>query len=126
MSTSSKKLIVIPYVVVEYFYTYSDLFLTEIEPYVRLYAKKYNVPGLDKEDLEQELRLRVWSKLEQYDPRLSSPKTWANTVMRNWTFNLYQKSQALKRKALNEYSPISDAVYLNEHGVPVYQKGERG
>lgn len=50
-----------------------------------------------------------------YDPRKSSPVTWANTVMRNRCHNLYAASQMNKRKALNVSEQIEDVldnVYL--------------
>jgi RNA polymerase sigma factor (sigma-70 family) len=55
------------------------------------------IPGMDVEDIEQELMLRVHQRLPQYDPSQSSLRTFADRVARNCIASLIEASQAKKR-----------------------------
>jgi RNA polymerase sigma factor (sigma-70 family) len=65
-------------------------------------AKKHNIPGLDWEDIAQEVRIRLWTKRHLFNPDKSSYKTWANRVMSNCIRNLIRASKSKKAAFLNE------------------------
>lgn len=55
--------------------------MQEVEGYVVMFALQHRLPGLEPEDVAQELRLHLWRRLPSYDPRKASPKSWARTVL---------------------------------------------
>jgi len=69
--------------------SYSELALRSIDKDVRYLAWKWYIPNYTKEEIEQELRLRVWEKIPLYSVESGvSFRTWANMLMRNRLKNL--------------------------------------
>src|SRR5688572_6527301 len=64
-------------------------------PLIKSYA--YQVTGLEQtevfaEELIQETMLKVWTKANCFDPRLSSSATWIFTIARNMRIDMLRKS----------------------------------
>jgi len=85
--------------------------LAEIEPIIKAESYKYHIPGMEPDDIQQEIRLRLWLKYSTFKGR-SSFKTWANKVIKNCIKNLMRDSQTDKSKALN--TAISLDEFLDE------------
>ena len=85
--------------------------LAEIEPIIKAESYKYHIPGMEPDDIQQEIRLRLWLKYSTFKGR-SSFKTWANKVIKNCIKNLMRGSQTDKYKALN--TAISLDEFLDE------------
>jgi len=51
----------------------------------------------DREDLEQELMLKVWEALEKFDPDLSHPHAFVATVVERAAATILRSQKALKR-----------------------------
>ncbi len=54
-------------------------------------SKSTHIPGLDWEDIAQDLRITLWQKMSRYDPKRGSPRTFAVKVMRNRIIDLARK-----------------------------------
>ena len=83
----------------------------QFEPTIIKLAKTYNIPPLTWEDIAQELRLHLWLKRGQYDPKKSAYQTWATKVCRNKIKDLAKKySKEIKTISLEE---------LKERGIDI-------
>jgi len=89
--------------------------LAEIELIIKAESYKYHIPGMEPDDIQQEIRLRLWLKYSTFKGR-SSFKTWANKVIKNCIKNLMRDSQTDKSKALN--TAISLDEFLDELDEP--------
>lgn len=93
-------------------------------------AKTYKVPGLDWEDVAQELRLHIWLKRDKFDPtRRVKEKTFVMSMLMNKIRDLRKHSNRQKRQ-LDIYHMTFSQVLAYEQGeelldraVPVYLKG---
>jgi RNA polymerase sigma factor (sigma-70 family) len=86
---------------IDYFvreFNYSHQFLNKIEPQIVQMAKNYLIPGQATEDIAQELRLHIWSKLPLYDPKKGKVKNWAYVVCRNKLADMQTKSHSQKTR----------------------------
>jgi RNA polymerase sigma factor (sigma-70 family) len=61
-------------------------------------SEHWNIPGMEADDIAQELRLFLWKKLDGYDPARSSIRTYADRIMKNKLRNMYRDAG---RKPLN-------------------------
>ncbi len=69
---------------------YSLRMMQSVEHKIISLAKQNHLPGYDKEDLAQELRLHLWKKIHLYDPGgAANFSTWCNRVLRNKIIDLY-------------------------------------
>lgn len=69
---------------------------------VRYHTKKLKLSGfnsVDIEDIEQELMLAVFSKLEKFDPQKAKLGTFVGKILKNCTSNLMRNSKTLKSGA---------------------------
>lgn len=60
-------------------------------------AKKYLIPGLDWDDVAQELRITLWRKLPQYKPSRASERTFADRIMQRRLIDLHRTAERKKR-----------------------------
>ena len=65
---------------------WSEFAMKLLEGYVHMVAKQYYIPGLEYEDLCQELRMQLWRKLHKYNPKKAGIKAWALRVLKNKAF----------------------------------------
>lgn len=97
---------------------YTEIMMKLLEPDLRFIASRYYVPGQDREDLEQELRITLWLKLPTFDPnRGVSLRTYASQIMRNKLKNMLRDSMAKKRYG-GECLPLIDD-FSEFHGKDV-------
>lgn len=67
--------------------------LRRAEPLVRHVARQYSVPGMDREDLEQEARIALWEALRDYRPDAGAAWTsFAWLCMRRRIVRLLRRS----------------------------------
>lgn len=62
---------------------YSERALALLEPSVQLFSYRYQIRGMTRDDVNQELRWQLWRKFDRYNPEKASLRTWAWMVMRN-------------------------------------------
>ena len=74
--------------------------LESFEPILIAESHKYHIPGLEAEDIQQEVRLRLWIKYSTFKGK-SSFKTWANKVMKNCIKNIKRDAERQCRKSLS-------------------------
>lgn len=72
-------------------------------------SNRFRVKGYTKEDIAQELRLKLWEALPCYNPEKTGMRTWSRTVMRNHLKNLKRNVERHKRKVLYYQVPIEQA-----------------
>jgi RNA polymerase sigma factor (sigma-70 family) len=88
---------------------YSLLFMQIAEFDVIYLSNRFRVKGYTKEDIAQELRLKLWEALPYYNPEKTGMRTWSRTVMRNHLKNLKRNVERHKRKVLYYQVPIEQA-----------------
>ncbi|HQK58759.1 MAG TPA: sigma-70 family RNA polymerase sigma factor [Candidatus Pacearchaeota archaeon] len=74
--------------------------LESFEPILIAESKKHNIDGWEAEDIQQEVRLRLWIKYSTFKGK-SSFKTWANKVMKNCIKNIKRDAERQCRKSLS-------------------------
>lgn len=81
--------------------------LENLETVVRSVSRDFYVPGSERSDLEQELRMQLVRAFRRwYDPeRGTTPRTFANIVARRWAITLFKAEQRYRRVA--NISPTS-------------------
>lgn len=67
------------------------------ENQIRAKAKTYFIPGMDWEDIAQELRLSLWQNLSKFEPNRASEQTFANRIMQNRIKDLAKHANRQKR-----------------------------
>ena len=65
----------------------------------------------DHEDLTQEILLKLWGKLQKYEPQKYKFRTWLSTVIRNTVINFIDK----KTRRQNREKKSADNEVLNGH-----------
>jgi RNA polymerase sigma factor (sigma-70 family) len=73
--------------------------------------------GMEKEDVAQELRLHLWNKLHNYDPRKKGLRTWAQQVMRNKLIDMSRKKKEILDSPKREEYPDLGERELSEEWV---------
>jgi RNA polymerase sigma-70 factor (ECF subfamily) len=81
--------------------------LKKFEPIIKFKAKKVKIAGLEYQDIQQEIRIRLWKKYPSFKGE-SSFKTWANRVAENCIKNLIRDSRTKKASYLNEAENIDN------------------
>ena len=74
-----------------------ELALEHLEKDVKYFATQFKINGMDDDDIAQELRMRVWEKLDEFDSKKSRLQTWGVTVMRNHLYNINKRQNRKKR-----------------------------
>lgn len=78
------------------------------EENIKIKSYKYNIPGMDKKDVAQELRMKLWQASKDYDSSQSSMATFADTVISNYIIDLSRMAKAKKRQILNNSISLQD------------------
>jgi len=82
-------------------------YLKSVEPIIYLIAKNNRIPGYEIEDVQQEIRLKIWENFNKYDKKLEKYKAgWVNKLSRNLIIDLNRYENRDKRKALNNYIDV--------------------
>lgn len=90
--------------------------IEEFYPIIDKEAQKHNIPGMEWQDIAQEVKTRLWLKFELYDASKSGLRTWANKVMRNCITDLLRTANYKKAQYLNHAISIDQ---LQEEGYDV-------
>jgi RNA polymerase sigma factor (sigma-70 family) len=67
-------------------------------------AKSVIIPGMEWEDISQEVILHLLQVLHKYDPTKSSPRTFVSRVATNKIRDLLRRSRAKKRGLMETVS----------------------
>ena len=81
---------------IEYYFIQTEFTirgLDAIEKDICYEAGKNYIYGMGKEDIAQELRAHIFSKIGNYDPTKSNFRTWAIRVMKNKIIDLSRKKK---------------------------------
>ncbi|HOL54257.1 MAG TPA: sigma-70 family RNA polymerase sigma factor [Candidatus Paceibacterota bacterium] len=89
--------------------------LKSFEPILIAESHKYHIPGLEAEDIQQEVRLRLWIKYPTFLKEKSSFRTWANKVMKNCIKNMMRDAKRECRKPLNRAISLDDIILNSEY-----------
>ena len=72
-----------------------------LEPHIISSCFQYQFGNYDINDMAQELRLRLWQQLRNYNPQRASLRTWGNIVIKNKIKNI--KRDSFRHKRLIQY-----------------------
>jgi DNA-directed RNA polymerase specialized sigma24 family protein len=72
--------------------------IVELDDYLIDKCKCRKIPGMEQDDIAQEIRLHLWRKLDKYDPDRASIKTFCSRIIDNKLVDLFRVAN---RKALN-------------------------
>lgn len=115
---ASKKIVVLHFVNVAP--NWREALLQQLEPDVFLFARSRKIPGMDMDDVAQELRFHLFKKLHLFNPTKSSLRTWGWMVMRNKLISLWRDADRLPLNhtfSLRDEEPEGlDSVYLTNDG----------
>lgn len=78
-------------------------------------AKRCWVPGMDWEDVAQELRIQVWLKRDKFQPERASERTFVNRLLDNRIKDLQRTASRRKRRIDNFHLTFSQ-LELSEFG----------
>lgn len=73
-------------------------------------AKTYSIPGMDWEDIAQELRLALWLNLPKFQPGKASERTFANRIMENKIKDLAKFTNRKKRWIDSHYISLDELM----------------
>jgi len=93
---------------------YSLLAMQLFEHDIFYMCRNYWIDGYDDDDLAQEFRMILWSKLPLYDPKKSSFRTWGKKVMMNKIRDLTRAKFAIKRRANNDTVSLDKIIELED------------
>lgn len=101
-----------------------EMWLNENESLLWKMARTYQIPGMEYEDVMQELRLVCWEALKRWTPdRGAKLSTYACVVAKTRMKELFRSSQAKKRAESNRVDSINETV---ENGVLVIEVIDSG
>lgn len=100
---------------------YSDntklLILGVLEKDIKRFSYQFYIPGFEKDDIKQELRLFVLTYLYLYNPHTTSIRTWGNIALRSALSNLYNAHCKTDKRKVNsmtiEFDDEKDHEYEN-------------
>lgn len=97
--------------------SYSERALILLEPSVQLFSYRYQIRGMTRDDVNQELRWQLWRKFDRYHPGRASLRTWAWMVMRNRLRDMsrYRNDMLDHENRVAEFDEESDVP--NENGA---------
>jgi len=88
-----------------------SLLAMQIAEYDIIYlASRFHIKGHTREDIAQELRLKIWQALPYYDPNVCGMRTWARKVLKNHLKNLKRDIERHKRKILLHQVPLNELI----------------
>lgn len=84
-------------------------FVKYYKTFIFMLLRQMNIPQHDCEDLTQTVLVKIWKKLETFDPKRAKFRTWLSTVIRNTVFNHWS---VMKRRSErdSEYSDHADSL----------------
>lgn len=71
--------------------------ILKLEKAIAINCRCFFIDNYKQEDLRQEMRLLLWEKLDQYDPKYGSIANFAITIMRRRLIDMIRRSKAQKR-----------------------------
>jgi len=94
------------------------LILEELEKDIFWLCRQRSIPGFEREDLQQELRLAVWERSPKYNPHKASVRTWGVILMKGKLNKLYRDHCTTDKRKANvlreEFDETRDYEYEND------------
>lgn len=81
-------------------------------------SRKARIPGMEAEDIAQELRIALWKKLKKFDPSRASEKTYANLIMESCIKTLGKASKRKCRYHQVNSVRLSDKMDIVDDNAP--------
>lgn len=76
--------------------------ITYLEYYIKLFGRKYRIPGCDSDEIEQECLFALrYKAIEDFNPDRGRFKSFAILCIKRHLFSLIKGNNQLKRKVLN-------------------------
>lgn len=100
-----------------------------LESYIKMFGKKYRIPGCDSDEIEQECLVALRFKaIEDFNPERGKFKTFAILCIKRHLYSLIKGNNQLKRRVLNtsislnqdrieEGESVSLASLIMENGI---------
>lgn len=97
-----------------------------IAAFVKSYGKTLHQKlGLEKDDLENEIREQVWKGLLTHNPRAGANiKTYLNNLIKNRFLTLYRRSTIKKNNMVNYYADVFATPGIDEDHLMTEENGE--
>ncbi len=84
------------------------------QPFIRFLLIRLNIDETDRDDIEQEVLITLWKKLEYYSKEKGKFRTWMGTVVRNTAYNYLAKyKQENKKRDAFQSIQASDSTYCS-------------
>jgi RNA polymerase sigma factor (sigma-70 family) len=102
---------------------FTERALSLLEPDLIAVSYKHNISGYDPEDIQQELRIKLWQALKTYKSNGAGLRTWGVRVINNRLIDLLRQSQYLNHRALTKSRPLDDDfmdTYLSAEDILKY------
>ena len=75
---------------------------TYLDPYIKLFGRKYRIAGHDADEIEQECLIALYTKaIEDFDPSRGKFKSFAILCIKRHLFSLIKSNNQQKRRPLN-------------------------
>ena len=86
-------------------------FVKYYKTFIFMLLRQMNISQHDCEDLTQTVLIKIWKKLETFDPKRAKFRTWLSTVIRNTVFNHWsaQKSRSDREGEYGGHSALTKA-----------------
>jgi hypothetical protein len=75
------------------------------------------LPLTDREDLEQDLWLNLWIRLERHDPSRSSISTFSRLLIRNGAASIVEEQRMQRRDVRRCWRSLNDLIETDEGSV---------
>lgn len=80
-----------------------------LQPYIKLFGKKYRIPGCDSDEIEQECLFALrYKAIEDFNPKRGKFQSFAILCIKRHLFSLIKGNSQQKRRALNESISLND------------------
>jgi hypothetical protein len=94
------------------------LMLKILENDIQRLSFQFHIPGFDREDIQQELRLVTWEYAPNYNPYKASIRTWGNTLLKGKLHKLHRDHCTTDKRKANiiraEFDDSRDYEYEND------------
>lgn len=87
---------------------YSEQFLLFVDPLIVNMSRYRRIKGKDQDEIAQDLRLHLWSKLGSFDPKKGKIKSWAFVVCRHKITDLARGKHDLLDIGYSRKMPYDD------------------
>ena len=72
-------------------------FVRYYKAFILMLLRQMKIPLHDGEDLTQAILVKIWKKLESFDPKKAKFRTWLSTLIRNTVYNHWSAQESRSR-----------------------------